>query len=96
MLISLGALTASIPGDVLLVDNIGRTVRDKVGPPTEQRVDDEVGGVLRYSADPARDPHSPTSGPAPPWYFEVYDRLSLALVTESGRPIRVGDRVHSP
>jgi hypothetical protein len=95
VLISLGANNGLETGDVLLVNNIGRTVRDKVGPLAEQRVEDEVGGVQRFSLIPP-EIRLPDERAGAAMVFQVYDKLSVALIMESTRLIRVGDRVFNP
>ena len=89
-------------GDVLLVDNRGGTVRDTYGPIEEQRVYDTVGatdhkpeGVFRQSVIPP-EIQLPDERAGSVVVFDVFDRMSLALVMESGRPIRKGDLVHNP
>lgn len=54
VLIGLGAEEGLEAGDVLLINNIGRIVRDNVGPLEEQRVEDEVGGIQRFSLLPPK------------------------------------------
>jgi len=95
VLISLGAEDGLEAGDVLLINNIGPTVRDKVGPLEEQRVGDEVGGVPRWSLIPP-EIRLPDERAGAAMVFQVYDKLSVALIMESTRPIRFGDRAFNP
>jgi hypothetical protein len=100
VLIDLGADDAVSVGDVLLVDNRGDTVRDIYGPKEEQRVYDEVvtpevGGIFRQSLIPP-EIQLPDERAGSLMIFDVFDRMSLALVMDSARPIRKGDWVRSP
>ena len=96
VLIDRGATDGLAPGDVLLVDNKGRTVRDDLGPPVEAQKPREVGGIPQYGRTGPVYVTLPDERAGSVMVFQVFDRMSMALIMDSTRSIKLGDRIHSP
>jgi len=97
VLIDRGSADGLTQGDVLLIDNSGRTVRDQKAPELRPQVPPgDIGGIPQYSSSGPVYVTLPDERAGTLMVFRVYDRLSLALVMESARPIDIGDRVHNP
>ena len=96
VLIDRGAADGLAQGDVLFIDNVGRTVRDDIGPPVEAQEMREIGGVPQYGRTGPVYVTLPDERAGSAMVFRVFDRMSLALIMQSSRPVRHGDRVHHP
>ena len=96
VLIDRGAADGLVQGDVLFIDNKGRTVRDDIGPPVEDQPIQEIGGIPQYGRAGPLYVTLPDERAGSAMVFRVFDRMSLALIMHSMRPVRHGDRVHNP